>query len=135
MKFLRNLFVPEIAQLTREALLYKRLYEAECEKNAVLEKAVITERRAKDKFVNTFCDQISKQNGLPMVFKEKVEQPKPEPEPLSLAEEESIKYIAQQLQDDDRAMAEQGENMPVYQLEDYIAAIRQDPSKYLQNGR
>jgi hypothetical protein len=126
MMWFRNLLAPEIAQLTREALFYKELYEAERIKSALLEKTVLAERKKRDDLVLKTLDQISRQHGLPMVFKEKVVQPKPEPEPLSMADAERVSYIAEAMRNDD--LDRDGDARPI---EAYIDAIKLDPARYL----
>lgn len=131
MGYIHNLFATagEVAQLTREALFYRNLYEHELEKNGLLEKAILAERKRRDEMSLKTLDLISKQNGLPMIFKEKVERVQPEPQPLSILDEERIVYIAEAMRNDDLDIG--NEDRPI---EAYVNAIKLNPDKYL-NGR
>ncbi len=128
MGFFRNLFTTagEVASLTREVLSLQGQLEHERTRNALLEQQIIAERKKKDSVLLKYCDQVSKLNHLPMVFREKVERPAQEPEPLSIVEEERVKYIAEAMRNDD--LDRDGDARPI---EAYIDAINLDPAKYL----
>ena len=101
MGFIRDMLrtAGEISTLTSQLKFSQNENERLVWQITELEKTVKSERAAKDKFVNKFCDQISKQQGLPMKFEEKAPPPPPEPVKVSAYDEMQIEQLAKQMQD------------------------------------
>ncbi len=136
MGFLHNFFktAGEVAALTQQCDFYQHELERVRWENEQLRAEVKSERQKKDRIVNKFCDQISKQQGLPTLFKEKEVTPQAEPE-FNYADEEAIRFTAESARNDDierlRAEGKEGIEFPP-SIETYIDAIRQDPDKFLR---
>jgi len=126
MGYIRNLFAKatEIDRLQGRCDYLQSCLDREIWKNQHLDEQIVAERKAKDKFVLRYADQISRQAKLPEHFVDDVT-PKeaPKPEPLTMAEEEKVRWAAIELRNAD---IDSGRDAPP--LETYINAIKEDPN-------
>ncbi len=131
MGYIRDMFrtAGEVSTLTRQLEFSQSENERLVWQVTELDKAVKAERASKDRFVNKFCDQLSKQHGLPMKFDDKPE-PKPiEKEPLTAYQEMRIEEIAKQM----IAHAEMM-NDEVPSFDDCIAKLKSDLPALKEEG-
>lgn len=131
MGFFRDMFrtASEVANLTSRCV-YLEGERTKLEwKIEQLEAEVRRERKRYDAFQRTYFNQISVKNGLYGAFdnagEDRPKTPETLPPEITPIEEETLRSYAVQLQEDDRA---QGIDRP---LSDYLAAMKEQPERYL----
>lgn len=128
MGYFANLFVKasEIGRLRDERDYLQQCLNREIATNVLLQHQIIDERKAKDRFVNRFCNQLSVKAGLIGVFtKDEPKQPKL-PEVYSPEVENKITAAAEMQRN-----ADIDAGFDPQPIEFYAGQIREDPEKWL----
>jgi len=131
MGFIRDMFrtAGEISTLTSQLKFSQDENERLVWQITQLEKEVKSERAAHRKDLLKMCDQISKQQGLPMKFEEKEAPKPPQAVPLTAYQEMQIDNLVKEM----RAQAEEmNDELPSW--EESVNMVKADIAKYQKEG-